>query len=169
MHILFNPGTPEVSRNFYLHMYRPRTAVMSEDARAAGSRCCSLSAEHTSQTPNLKTMLRNPLGKSPEKEVHKKGHVKAREGQGSGENHFIPGTTVEVVVTCLVCRISVHSSASAGRLPWVVKTGWLLSSVSSLLNILPRGSQWYILKNVKSDHFLPLRTLQHLGGGRMGV
>lgn len=38
-----------VSRNFYLHMYRPRTAVMSEDARAAGSRCCSLSAEHTSQ------------------------------------------------------------------------------------------------------------------------
>lgn len=50
MHILFNPRF-WASRNFYLHMYRPRAAVTSEGRE--GSRACDRrppNAEHTSQT-----------------------------------------------------------------------------------------------------------------------
>ena len=70
-----------VSRNFYLHMYRPRTAVMSEDARAAVS---LLLAEHVSQTPNSETTLRDHRGisreRSPQRRTRKgKGKVKGAE------------------------------------------------------------------------------------------
>lgn len=49
MHILFNPRV-RASRNFYLHMYRPRAAVTSE-GREGGGACVRRppNAENTSQ------------------------------------------------------------------------------------------------------------------------
>lgn len=63
-----------VSRNFYLHMYRPQTAMMSEGAGRA-----ALWMPRTQVNRfKIKTMLRDHWEKSPKREVHKKGHVKAR-------------------------------------------------------------------------------------------
>lgn len=79
MHILFNPrfwGIPELFTHIQLS-----DGNAEEAGRAAEPCTAALNAENTSQIHfNLKTTLRDHWEKSPKREVHKKGPVKARGG-----------------------------------------------------------------------------------------
>ena len=103
----------KVSRKFYLHIYRPQTAVRSEDAgRAAEPRTAALWMLRTQvRYIQLKNSAERSLGKiSEEKSPQKRAH------KHKGKVRVVHTTTLFLgqLWRCLVCQISVHSSQGIG-------------------------------------------------------